>query len=459
VLSGRILKHALYASQIGANSLVGYVFARLLAYQFGTSAQKDGFDIAYAVPFIVLELTGFAHIHSVITTQFARMLAAKSSHINSVFSIVLTWMMTMGFVLLVLAAWFSDSLTHLMAPGLSATAHAETRHLLLLMLPLAMTLGIGTYLGAVLTAHEVPVTGEFCQLASRLGVIVFIVYSGFRLSLPSTAVGLVIASVVGLIIQWWILYSRTEIRFRPPRISNQPEFRVILKQGLGFLACTLCAQFAMAYMRRLAILDGVGTNAALTYAIAAVMPLSLILGKPLALTIAPQYATLAANKRWIEARRLLIRAGASCLMFAFPVCLLASQFAVPLVRLLFAGGRFDETSTAVTASLCALIVWALPASLLRWVIVMPALSTRNSSLPGAILAIGHLAHIAFSALLFPPLGKYGIVAAYVAAINLQALLGTGFLIYEWRSASYGARQIDDSEAGTRVTAHELSPIA
>ena len=161
--------HALYISQIAANSLVGYLFARMLAYQFGTSAQKDGFDIAYSVPFIVLNLSGLAYIHSVVMTQFARMLATKSPDINSVFSVVLTWMMTVAIVLLIVAALFSESLTALLAPGLSPAVQAETRQLLLLMLPLALTLGIGTFIGAILTAHEVPITGEFCQIISRGG--------------------------------------------------------------------------------------------------------------------------------------------------------------------------------------------------------------------------------------------------------------------------------------------------
>ena len=447
--------HALYVSQIAANSLVGYLFARLLAYQFGTSAQKDGFDIAYSVPFIVLNLSGLAYIHSVVMTQFARMLATKSPDINSVFSVVLTWMTSVAIVLMIVAALFSESLTVLLAPGLSPAVRAETQHLLLLMLPLALTLGIGTFIGAILTAHEVPITGEFCQIISRVAVIGFIVCSRFQFDLLSTAVGLVVASGVGLVIQWWILHTKTNIRFHVRYVSVQPEFLIILKQGSGFLACAIAAQIAMAYMRRLAILDGVGTNAALSYALAVVTPLSLIIGKPLALRIGPRYASLAANKMWNDARQILVQSGAACLLVSLPICILTTQFAVPIVRLLFGGGQFDTHSITVTASLCAYIAWALPASLLLWVIVMPTLSTRNSSLPGAILTIGHLVHIALSALLFGPFGKFGIAAAYVTAINLQALLGTGFLIYEWQRASRKSRPTDDWDEVAGLTMRRI----
>jgi putative peptidoglycan lipid II flippase len=445
--------HALYVCQIAANSLVGYLFARMLAYQFGTSAQKDGFDIAYSVPFIVLNLSGLAYIHSVVMTQYSRMLARKSPDINSVFSVVLTWMTSAAIVLLIVATFFSDSLTSLLAPGLSPAVQAETQRLLLLMLPLALTLGIGTFFGAILAAHEVPVTGEFCQIISRVVVIGFIVCSGFQFDLTSTAVGLVFASGVGLAIQWWILHRNTNIRFHIRYFSRQPEFLTILKQGSGFLACAIAAQVAMAYMRRLAVLDGVGTIAALSYALAVVTPLSLFIGKPLALRIGPRYADFAANERWNDARQILVKSAVACLLVSLPVCLLTSRFAVPLVRLLFGGGQFDAQSISVTASLCAYIVWALPASLLLWVIVMPTLSTRNSSLPGAILTVGHFTHIALSALLFGPFGKFGIAAAYVAAVNLQALYGTGFLIFEWQRASRKSQPAENSSIATALLAN------
>ena len=445
--------HLLYVAQIGANSLVGFLFARLLAYQFGTSAQKDGFDIAYSIPFIVLNLSGLAYIHSVVVTQFAKMLARHSPDINSVFSVVLTWMTSVAIALVVVAAVFSEPLTALLRAGPSPSVQAETQQLFLIMLPLAITLGIGTFIGATLTAHEVPITGEFCQITSRAGVVAFIIGCGFQFDLISVAVGLVLASCVGLVVQWWILHTKTNIRFRLCYVSNQREFRTILKQGSGFLACAVAAQFAMAYMRRMAILDGVGTNAALSYALVTVTPISLIIGKPLALRIGPKYAALVANQMWNDARQLIVRAGIACLLVSIPICILTHHFAAPLVHLIFGGGHFDLHSTAITACLCTYVVWALPASLLLWVVVMPALSTRNSSLPGPILMIGHVSQIVLTSLLFGPFGKAGIALAYVSAINLQALLGTAFLILEWQRASESCattRQLERSKGNCRA---------
>lgn len=431
--------HGLYLAQIGANSLIGYVFARMLAYYFGASAEKDGFDIAYSVPFIVLNLSGFAYIHSVVTTQFAAMLAKKSDELDTVFSSLLTWMTLAGTVFLVAAAVFAGPLTMMLAPGLPAETLAETQHLLLLLLPLAVTLGVGAYLGAVLTAHDVPVTGELCQLASRVGVIVCVLAGAMHFELPHVAIGLVVSSVLGLGLQWIILCRTTSLRFCPTLNWHSDAFRSVIKQGSGFLVCAILAQVAMAYMRRQATLDGVGTNSALTYGFAIIIPLSLLLGKPLALTVGPRYARLAALENWAEARQLLMRASALTLMTAVIVSTLVSFFTRPIVRLMFGGGQFGEEAVAVTASLCVILAWALPGALLRWVIVMPSLSTRNSSLPGLIFAIGHVAHIGLTAVLFAPYGRSGLAIAYTASIILQAVVGACFLASEFAAVSRPGR--------------------
>lgn len=436
-----MVRHGLYMSQIACNSLVGYVFARLLANQFGTSAEKDAFDIAYSVPFIVLNLSGFAYIHSVVTTQFVRLSAEKSSHITTAFSTTLASMTALGALLLGVTAVFSGPLADLLAPGLSMAARAEIQLLLLLMLPLALTLGIGTFLGAVLTAYSVPITGEFCQLASRLGVVAFIVSCGYRVNLTHIAIGLVVASCFGLFVQWWLLYRSTDLRFCWRIDTNNNAFRSIVRQGSGFFLCAVMAQMAVVYMRRVATLDGVGTNAALTFALAVVTPLSLLIGKPLALIVGPRYALLAARREWDAARRILIQAGVGCMLLAIPICVLISFYSETVVHVLFGGGRFGAHSTTLTAGLSAWMVWALPPALLLWIIVMPALSTRNSSLPGAILAMGHLTQIVLTALLYEPYGRYGIAAAYVFAINLQSLFGLMFLIYEWRCAARESMQV------------------
>lgn len=61
---------AIFVTQVAANSLFGYLFTRGLAYQYGVSGFKDIFDIAYAIPFLILRICGFTLIHG--TTEIGR---------------------------------------------------------------------------------------------------------------------------------------------------------------------------------------------------------------------------------------------------------------------------------------------------------------------------------------------------------------------------------------------------
>ena len=92
--------HVLLFAQIAANALVGYVFSRMLASMYGISAQKDGFDIAYSVPFIVLNCSGFAFGHAVIATHFSRLRVTAPHMLQADFSTTLNAMVLVGCLLL-----------------------------------------------------------------------------------------------------------------------------------------------------------------------------------------------------------------------------------------------------------------------------------------------------------------------------------------------------------------------
>src|SRR5581483_3517262 len=388
--------------QIGLNSLVGYLFLKVLALKFGTSAQKDGFDIAYSVPFIVMSVSGFTFLHSIITTQFSKMLANESRHIDSVFSTVLTCMLCLGGGFVLLCMLLSRPLTGLLAPGLSPQMQQETQRLIVAMCPLVFTLGISTYLSAVLIAYAVPVTMEFCQLITRLGVIVGVLILRQHYTLMQVAVGLVAFSALVMAYQWNLMRRTTGIRYRPTLHWSQPEFIGIAQQGMGFLVAAVFSQVSMSYMRRLATLDGPGTTAALTYAFSLSAPLSMLLGKPLALSAGPEYIRSYEVGDMVTARAIFLR----CLAF----CLVASAIAV--------------TAT----SLFRVLIWSLPPSIILWVTLMPLLSADRSHTAAGTYVAGYCTQLVMSYLLFPVSSRFGPAWAYVLAISLQAAIGIAYVV-------------------------------
>lgn len=452
------LNHLLLVGQIGANSVIGFVFSRMLSAMFGLSSAKDGFDIAYSVPYFVLNCSGFAFGHAVIATHFARLRIASPEKLQSAFSTLLNTMLLVGLVLMAGCVVADRQLITLLAPGLDPEVQEQTRRLMLLMLPLTLTLGVGTYLSAVLTAFSVPVSSELCQLASRLGIVAWYFLIGPTFGLEAVAMGLVAASPLALIYEWRLLARHARLRYTLALDMHDPEFRAVLGQCGAFLVAAISAQFSMAHMRRLATLDGPGTNAMLTCCFALVSPVSIIVGKPLAMVMGPAYARLLAANQHAAAQRVLWKSFAVTLTAGVATSGVLMALAPHVIKLLFFGGQFDLAAVASTAQMCRSMVWALPAAVVLWVVLMPILSKRNAVLPATIYTVGYVLQMVLSAILFPRFGQSGIIAGYLVAINSQALVSIVVLYWE-ASPSHAARSTSDGSADVRLPPQRATAVS
>ncbi|MCA9230074.1 MAG: hypothetical protein KDA57_05455, partial [Planctomycetales bacterium] len=231
--------HGIVFLQLALNAVVGYGFTRMLANMYGVSAAKDGFDIAYSVPFIILNLSGFAFGHAVISTHFAKLRVTDPEKLQVVFSTILHLMLLVGALLVGACYVWDEQLIQLLAPGLPAAARDQARQSMLLMLPLTFTLGLSAYWSAVLVAFKVPFTAEACQLISRLGVLVWFLASGPAFGFVGISLGLVGASVSGLAFEWFVLRKYTGLSLTLDFSPRDPKVREVVWQGSSFLVATL----------------------------------------------------------------------------------------------------------------------------------------------------------------------------------------------------------------------------
>lgn len=409
-----IRDHALLAAQIAANSLTGFLFMRLLADLFGVSAEKDSFDIAYSVPFIIMNVSGFAFLHGVVTSRFAKMRADSYERTSKVFSTTLAVMTALGALLTLACALSAPRIAALLAPGLSEPDLERTTRLLLLMLPLVFSLGISTLCSAVLVAWEVPVAMECAQTVSRLGVLGASILMTHRpVALESIAWLLTGFSVVAMVVELLILFRTTPMRPALAVDLRDPEFVLICRQAAGLVVAALLAQVSMSYMRRLATLQGPGTLSALTYAMTVVTPLSLIVGKPLSLVLGPRFAGA-------RSPGLLAAVVVGTLAVGSAAAVALSLLGGPLVSLLYETGRFDAASAEATASLLTPLAWSLPTATLLWIVLIPLLAHERTHAAAASYILGYLSHIAFSAFLAPSFGAEGLAWAYTLSVGTQA---------------------------------------
>jgi len=412
---------AVFAVQVASNSLLGLAFARALAHRFGASAEKDAFDISYAIPFLILKLCGFALIHGLATTRFTRLRAAAGpERVSVVFSSVLTTMLLACVLLTIGCLIGSVPLARLLAPGLSPAAQSQLSHLMLLMLPLTFALGIGTFLSGILIAYDVPLSSEFPQIASRVGSLGWLWLARGSVDLSWIAGSLVVGALVAVICQVWILLRRTPIRYRVMIDGRNGDVREIMWQIPGLLVSTIAAQIAYFSMQRLATCDGPGSVALVNYALGIVAPISLLIGKPLCLAFSPRCAALIAEHRSAEALRQTLQLSAVVLLVTIPISGLIAMHADRLIGILYGGGEFDATTVSRAAAMCGTAAWAIPPAVMYWITLIPILSIRRSEYSGLVLAGGNVLQIALLHLLFPRFQLTGLVWAYVIAMYVQA---------------------------------------
>lgn len=424
-----ILRHWALTAQIALNALIGYAFIKFLASNWGASAHKDAFDIAYSVPFLLMSVSGVTFLEAVITTRFSTIREGHREQANAMFSSLLSYLLVFAACVLGLASLFAAQLTELLAPGLQASAKREVQDLIVLFMPLVVVLGVGSLLSAILTAWQAPVGTELCQLISRSGFLCGWVLFDYTPSLNGTAISLSVFGACGLLLIWIMFRRITKFHYKPRLGDATGEIRSILNQGVGLLLTAILAQAALAYLRRLGSLDGVGTIAMLSYALALIYPLSILLAKPIASVIGPRYIRYMRSGDLLSARYILLSSCAGLLLLTGSVSGMIYGHSQEVIEVLLGGGEFDASVASVTGSLLKLAIWGLPAEAVSRVLLVPLLNDGRRHAVSVIYSTRYILQMGLSYTLFSWMGRNGLIWSYVVAVVLQVFLEAGYLFY------------------------------
>lgn len=434
-----ILRHWALTAQIVLNILIGYLFIKFLASNWGASAHKDAFDVAYSIPFLVISVSGVTFLEAVITTQFTSMRRSEGGSANAMFSGMLNYLLAFSACAMSLSVIFVAPFTELLAPGLQESAQREAQQLILLFMPLVVVFGVGSLLSAILTAYEVPVGNEIYQLLSRVGLIGGWLIFGYTPSLNETAISLCVSGFCGLFFVWIIFSRVTKIQYQPGLSAANPEIQHVLSQGVGLFLTSILAQAALAYMRRLGSLDGVGTIAVLSYALALIYPLAILAAKPIALIIGPRYIRYMQSGDLASAQYILFATCGGLLCITVLIGAVIYDNAQEVIEFVLGGGKFDASVASATANLLKLAIWGLPAEAISRVLLVPLFNDGRMHAVSVIYSSRYMLQMGLSYALFNSVGRNGLVWSYVVAVGFQTLLEAGYLSYVVRKKVRFAR--------------------
>lgn len=443
---------AIFAMQIAANTLFGYLFTRCLAYQYGVSAFKDVFDIAYAIPFLILRLCGFTLIHGATVTTFSLLRQTTSDReIATAYSSLLIILTATTVALTAGALFFADPIVSLLAPGVSAAGRAEITRLLVVMSPLTLSFCVGTFLSGILIAFDVPLSSEIPQILSRLTALAALFCFPDSVSITTLAVVLNIGAIFAVGLQFRALRQLTPIRLRAELNLGNSVVSAILGQLPTVFVMMVVAHVAFLTMQRLASLDGPGSIATVNYALGIASPLSLLLGKPLALVYGPRLTLSCASESSAELPRLLSKILLVVCGLSLPLCIVFTLFAPTCIGLLYGGGAFDATAVARTASVSTIAVWGAPAAAVVVIIHPVILASAKFLVPSLVMSSGYFAHTCLSYVLFPGHGLAGLAWAYLTGMCLQAVVSLLLILHLNRAVSPRPMAVASAVPGALIT--------
>ena len=421
---------------MGLNILISYFFLRLVANQFGVTEEKAAFDIAYSVPFLVVSVTGFVFLHGALVKHFSELLIKSPEKVSADFNSISFVFMFAGCVSALLVYLFRFDLAYILAPGFSEQTSLFLSELIVYLLPLVISTSLFIYLSALLTAYKIPLAAETCSMISRVFIVLAFYFFQFEQDLKSISVYLSISSFVALIPALYLVFKHTDYKFLTKINLRSDGIGLFFKQAFAFILTGILAQISFAVMRGLASLEvlkdtGDSWLAALAYALSIIGPLSLIIGKPLALSFGPEYIKELFSSSSREAFSQLKKVFISSTLVTILASILIFYFSKDIITFLFQTGEFNAQAIELTSYILRWLVFSLPALVLMWLMLFPLLALSNNLGAPIVYGAGYLSHIVFSFLFFKMFDVDGLLLAYLLMNYLQVFVAIYLMYRVW----------------------------
>jgi putative peptidoglycan lipid II flippase len=342
--------------------IIGLARIKYIAWLFGRGMEADAFNAAFVLPdMISYFLVGGAASITFITILTRYRETGREEQGQRSLSVILTTMYLVLGCAIVLAEIFAPWYVHRMFHGFDAQKAAVCVHLTRILLPAPLFFFAGGIFGAVLLARKQFSVQAFSPLIYGLGTIVGGVLLVHRLGVSSLAIGTLAGAFLGPFLLNAIFARRAGARYRPILDWHDEGLREWVRLSLPLMvgiSLVTADSWIIDYFAS-------GTSGAITlmtYAKQLFTAPMAILAQAAGAASMPFFASL-----WSKQRRYDFAVGvADSVSRVASLGLLAASamvaLAVPLVELLFMGGRFSPRD----ARECAVYFAVFSVSLFLW---------------------------------------------------------------------------------------------
>jgi len=403
------------------SKILGFVRETVIAAYFGTSMVADAYQIATMIPIVIFDAVAVALAVTfipVFTDVFTEYGEEEAKKFVRELAATVTWVV---FVLTLLGLIFSPYIVKLIAPGFTAEKYRITVELTRILLPLIIFRVLAGLTSGYLNAKKRFLIPALMGLALNFCVIGAMVFFANDWGIKSLAVGTLLGTAGMLLIQMPSALKNGLCMGLRPNLSNN-YIRRIFYLSIPVFFSSAVNQVSFTVDRIMASSLPTGAISSLTYA-------NRLNGFVLGIFVAslntvffPSLAELASQKKTDELKHTLRSIIKLTSLIVFPMMVGLMILRVPIIKLLFERGSFDQYSTQQTAIALLMFALGLSSFALRDVLNRVFYVLKDSKTPtyNAAIAVGF--NIFLNFLLIKKMGHGGLALATTLSGTFTVIL-------------------------------------
>jgi putative peptidoglycan lipid II flippase len=402
--------------------LASFVLFAGIAALFGANWQTDAFFLALTIPALFVGAAVNA-----ITSVFIPVLGEHRVRYPETFGSLVGSTLLAVIGLAVLATVLLVLVTPLLLRGSSGGLSDAARNLALqhtlVLAPMVVTQTAIAVLAAVYNSAQqfaLPAAAVVLRYASTL-LLVWLLQPSLGVLSLSAAFTLGTLLNLALLIVFWPRLAVTVTLAR----RLDPQLTGALRLALPLIAGTAALQLGVVISRLLAAQLPEGSVSVLDYATRISSAVMEVLTSGIFLVTLADWTQLVAQDRRDILRIRLRQTIQMVLFLVTPIMAVLLVLREPLIALLLQRGAFDASLVAVTASILALLLLAIPVDVVGRTYVRLFLVWRETTILGALAILRLVTMIVLAVALMPAMGVFGIALADSIAL---AVIGVGLVV-------------------------------
>lgn len=441
--AGRVARSALVMmGGLGGSMVVGLIRQRIIAIQFGTSAELDAYTAANSIPellFTMLAGGALAFAFIPIYTELLQKEGGKPGGASELFSLVVNALFLLTGVAAALVALAAPALVRApwgVGPNFPPEVQALTIQLMRVLLLSTLIFVVSSIITGTLYAHQHFLLPAIVPMMYSVGIIFGALFLAPKMGIFGLAWGAVIGAALHLLTQvpGLIIYK---VRWRPTLRVRNPALRRVAVLMAPRIVDLLMARASIDWINaNLGSGLGEGRVSALRYAYQLMnMPWTLI-GTAIGIAVFPTMAELAARKDVGAQREALSGSLRAILTLALPAAAALLVLGRPTIRLLFEGGEFTTQSTELVYYALQFYAFTLISQSVLEVVVRAFAAQQDTLTPLIVSFFTTGLNIGLAIWLSRPIAAGGLEHGGLAlangiAVGVESLTGLAILHVRW----------------------------